>query len=148
MMAVEIRLLQAGDEHILATAAPGVFDDPIHPDSTRIFLSDPRHHIAIALEDGVVVGFASGVHYHHPDKPAPELFVNEVGVAESHQRRGIGKRILRALLRTAQEAGCSQAWVLTDRSNEPAMHLYASLGGEEHPSDQVMFSYYLGAQTF
>lgn len=54
--------------------------NPIDPTWSAEFLRDPRHHIAVAIEDGVVVGIASGVHYLHPDKP-PELFVNEVGVA-------------------------------------------------------------------
>jgi len=64
-----------------------VFDNPINAEWTREFLADPRHHIAVAIDDGLVVGFASGVHYIHPDKPA-ELWINEVGVAPAHRRRG------------------------------------------------------------
>jgi hypothetical protein len=33
--------------------------------------------------------------------------------------------------------------VLTDRSNAPAMRLYASSGGQEAPVDQVMFTFFL-----
>jgi aminoglycoside 6'-N-acetyltransferase I len=106
------------------------------------FLRDHRHHLAVAVEDGMVVGFASGVHYVHPDKPS-EMWINEVGVAPRHQGRGLGKAVVRALLEHAKRLGCREAWVLTDRSNSAAMRLYASAGGEEAPGDHVMFNFAL-----
>jgi ribosomal protein S18 acetylase RimI-like enzyme len=140
-MAIEIRTLRAGDEAVLANVAIDVFDDPIEPRAASLFLADPRHHLVVALSAGVVVGFASGVHYFHPDKPAPELFVNEVGVAPGHLRQGIAARLLAGLFQAGREAGCEQAWVLTDRTNTAAMRLYAKAGGEEGPQDHVMFSF-------
>jgi len=85
------------------------------------------------------------VHYVHPDKTA-ELWINEVGVAPSHQRRGIGKAVIQALLEHAKRLGCREAWVLTDRGNQAAMRLYASTGGEEAARDQVMFTYFLNGK--
>jgi hypothetical protein len=79
-MASKIRILQPGDDQFLMNVAAEVFDNPIDAELTREFLEDPRHHIAVAIDDEQVVGFASGVHYIHPDKP-PELWINEVGVA-------------------------------------------------------------------
>lgn len=141
MTSVEIRVLHEWDEGVLANVADDVFDDPIDVKSTQKFLSDPRHHLVVALDEGIVVGFASGVHYFHPDKRAPELFVNEVGVAPSHQGRGIAKRILATLFEAGREAGCTQAWVLTERENAAAMRLYEAAGGEEERAVPVMFSF-------
>jgi GNAT superfamily N-acetyltransferase len=87
-MAIEIKVLHRGDDNILMNVAAEVFDKPIDRELTREFLEDPRHHIAVAIDDGLVVGFASGVHYIHPDKP-PELWINEVAVAPTHRRRGL-----------------------------------------------------------
>jgi ribosomal protein S18 acetylase RimI-like enzyme len=129
-MTIEIKVLQRGDESVLRNLAPGVFDNPIDPELTREFLEDPRHHIAVAIDDAVVVGFASGVHYIHPDKP-PELWINEVGVAPTHHHRGLGKAVLRALFEVGRAHNCKVAWVLTDRSNVAAMALYSSVGGTE-----------------
>ena len=143
-MSIEIKILRSGDENVLLNVAPDVFDDPINPQSTELFLANPHHHLVVALDAGIVVGFASGVHYFHPDKPVPELFVNEVGVAPTHQGQGIAKRILAALFQVGREVGCGQAWVLTDRSNTAAMRLYAGVGGEESPLGEVMFSFPLG----
>jgi ribosomal protein S18 acetylase RimI-like enzyme len=79
----------------------------------------------------------------HPDKPRPELWINEVGVAPSHQRQGLARKLLDAVLDVGREKNCTEAWVLTDRENAPAMRLYASAGGVESPSDQVMFTFFL-----
>jgi GNAT superfamily N-acetyltransferase len=146
-VSIEIKLLRAGDEAVLANVAPQVFDGEVDRQATTAFLADERHHIVVAVDDGVVVGFASAVHYFHPDKPVPELFVNEVGVCPSHQGRGIARRIISSLCQRGRELGCVQAWVLTDRANPAAMHLYAASGGVEGPVDQVMFSFDLAPHT-
>jgi ribosomal protein S18 acetylase RimI-like enzyme len=129
-MGILIKVLQSGDEAVLARVADEVFDNAVDDDLTRQFLADPRHHIAVAIDADMVVGFASGVHYIHPDK-GPELWINEVAVAPTHQRRGLGKGLLRALLGVAKAHACAEAWVLTDRSNGAAIALYASVGGIE-----------------
>ena len=133
-MAIEIKVLGRGDEDVLANVAPEVFDNPVDPDLTGEFLADLRHHIAVAIDAGLVVGFASAVHYVHPDK-RPELWINEVAVAPAYQRQGLGTAIMRALLEVGKAHGCTGAWVLTDRGNAAAMALYASVGGTEGADD-------------
>jgi ribosomal protein S18 acetylase RimI-like enzyme len=140
-MALEIRILRAGDEHILDNVAEGVFDRRVDDALRSEFLRDPRHHLAVGIEDGVVVGFASGVHYIHPDKP-PQLWINEVGVSPSHRRKGIAKGVLSALLSIGRELGCTEAWILTNEENAAARALYRSSGGVETP--QIMVSFTLG----
>ena len=142
-MTIEIKILRAGDETALDRVAHDAFDDAIVPAAARAFVADPRHHVAVAIDDGVVVGFVSAVHYLHPDKASPELWINEVSVAESHRGRGLAKRILGAILEAGRALGCSVAWVLTESDNTAAMRLYASAGGVEAPKDAVMFTFFL-----
>ena len=141
-MPLEIKILRSGDEAILANVAPGVFDNSVNSQLATEFLCDERHHLVVAIDQGRVVGLASGVHYVHPDKPS-ELWINEVGVAPGDQGQGVGKGMIHALLQHAKSLGCTEAWVLTDRSNHVAMRLYASTGGHESPNDQVMFTFFL-----
>ena len=135
-----IKVLTASDIALLMNAVDGVFDNPVDEQMTREFLEDPRHHIVVAISDGVVIGFASAIHYGHPDKP-PELWIDEVGVAPSHQNRGVGKAILREMLRLGKGLGCVNAWVLTDRSNAAANALYRSVGGRVAQGDTVMYEF-------
>ncbi|HEX5630218.1 MAG TPA: GNAT family N-acetyltransferase [Acidimicrobiia bacterium] len=141
-MTVEIRLLGREDGAILHHVAPDVFDFPIVPRWSSEFFDDPRHHLVVALDGELVVGFASGVHYVHPDKP-PELWINEVGVAPTHHRQGIGRRLLAALLDHGASLGCVQAWVLTSPANTSARALYAGAGGREAPEHSTMFEFSL-----
>lgn len=144
-MTVEIKVLSAADAVVLERVAPEVFDEPIDPEAARRFLADPRHHLAVASDRGEVIGFASGVHYFHPDKPVPELFINEVGVSPTHQNRGLAKALLRRLLEHGRQLGCGQAWVLTDQDNVPAQRVYAASGGT--PSTHLMYSIALSPEA-
>jgi len=146
-MAIEIKVLGAHDAAVLANVAPGVFDDPIDMRRADEFLTDPRHQLAVAIEDDRIVGFLSAVHYVHPDKPRPDLWINEVSVAATHRGRGLGTRLLQSLFATARALGCAEAWVLTDRTNAAAMRLYATAGSTEAPTDHVMFTIRLDADV-
>ena len=137
---LETKILDSRDQAVLANVAPGVFDDALDPRLVSEFLGDDRHHLAVAIEHGQVIGFASGVHYVHPDKPA-DLWINEVGVSPGHQGRGVGKAVVRALLEHGRHLGCGEAWVLTDDANTAAVRLYASVGGTPEPA--VMFTFTL-----
>jgi ribosomal protein S18 acetylase RimI-like enzyme len=123
-----IKILGPGDHHVLQNVAPDVFDNPIDAAWSKEFLEDSRHHIAVAIDDRLVVGFVSAVHYIHPDKP-PELWINEVAVAPTHRDLGLAKAMMRALFELGRAHNCVTAWVLTNRNNAEAMALYSSIGG-------------------
>ena len=122
-------------------AAEHVFDDAVDLEATRRFLRDDVNHLLIAYVDGEPAGFASGTEITHPDKPHPELFLNELGVAESFRGRGIGKELVSELWRIAQGRGCSGMWVLTDDANAAAQGVYAGAGGVRAGEPQVMFEW-------
>jgi GNAT superfamily N-acetyltransferase len=127
---MDIRLLTPADAALLDHVADGVFDNPVDAGLTAEFLADPRHHLCVAVDEGAVVGMASAVHYVHPDK-RPQLWINEVAVAPTHQRRGLARGMLERLELLGRELGCTEAWVLTDDDNAAARATYASAGGVE-----------------
>lgn len=137
-MNMEIRLLEERDAVLLSNVDPDVFDHDVQPQFAAEFLVDPRHHIVAAIDGGQVVGFVSALDYIHPDKP-PELWINEVGVASRHRRRGIARQMLAAMFEHARKRGCRQAWVLTERSNAMGLGLYRAVGGVEATDEVVMF---------
>jgi aminoglycoside 6'-N-acetyltransferase I len=96
--------------------------------------------MVVAVHDGVVVGMVSAVDYVHPDK-APQLWINEVGVAPSHRRQGIGRRLLDAMLAHGRALGCTEAWLGTEEDNAAARRLYESAGSAAEPF--VLYSFRL-----
>lgn len=129
--APDIRILAApADARVLDRVAEGVFDGPVDAALWAQFLAEPSHVLAVAVVDGTVAAMASGVRHLHPDKP-PQLWINEVGTGDAHQRRGLARAVLEALLAHGRASGCTEAWVLTDADNTAARGLYTSLGAEE-----------------
>ncbi|HEY7636245.1 MAG TPA: GNAT family N-acetyltransferase [Gemmatimonadales bacterium] len=139
-MSLSLRLLSPADAHYLERVAPETFDNEIDPVLVAEFLNDRRHHIVVAIDGDIVVGFVSALHYLHPDKPA-ELWINEVAVAPTHQRAGIGTAMLRRMLEHGKELGCTQAWVLTDPDNLAANLVYQRCGGMAAAGVTVMYEF-------
>ena len=131
-----VRLLGPADAALLRAAGDAVFDAAPVPALVDEFLGDPRHHLVAAIADGTIIGFASGVHYVHPDKPA-QMFINEAGTDEAWQRRGVGRAVMAALVDHARNIGCTEAWVLTDADNDAARGLYAAAGGDEFDAGRI-----------
>lgn len=140
-MTMTIEILKNDDLEKLKHIDPDVFDDAINLPRAIEFLAEPHHHLVVAIDNNLVIGFVSAVHYVHPDKPLPELWINEIGVAATHQRQGIGKRLMNTAFEVGRELGCEVAWVLTDRDNTAAMSLYASVSNSAEPTNHVMFSF-------
>lgn len=146
MADIEIRLLGPEDRAAFDDVDPDTFDGPVVGHYVEAILSDPNHHLAVALDGTRVVGFASGVHFAEPDK-APVLYIDEVGTADAYQRRGIATALVRALLDHARALGCTAAWVLTEEDNGPARAFYAAIGGAEEPERPVHITFALGPEA-
>lgn len=129
-MPTTFHLLGVEDASVFERVAPGVFDNPVDPALAAEFLRDPRHHMAVVVEDGMLVAMASAVHYIHPDKAA-QMWVNEVGTAPTHRRRGLATRLLGMLEAHAREIGCTTIWLATEADNDPARACYRKLGWKE-----------------
>ncbi len=96
--------------------------------------------MVVAVHAGVVVGMASAFEYFHPDKPS-QMFVNEVGVTPAHQRRGIGCKLVEALLATARMRGCVFAWLGTSPDNIPGQACFASVPGVAKPQTFLLYEW-------
>ncbi len=82
---------------------------------------DTRHYV-VALEDDRPVGYAGLCDY--PD----EAWVQTMAVAPTHQRHGLGDRLLRALLAEAARRGQRTVALEVRADNGPAQRLYARHG--------------------
>ncbi len=130
-MTVEIRHLRPGDEAVLTRIAEEVFDHPIDAETLARYLASPGHLLVVAIDDGLVVGQVAAIVHRHPDGRPTELYVDEVAVTPSHQRRGIARRMLDAALALGRDQGCREMWVGTEPDNVAARALYKSLEADD-----------------
>lgn len=135
-----IHRLSSENSSLLSRIGPEVFDNPIDEVQLQAFLEDPRHVMFVATDNDTVVGMASAVEYFHPDKK-PQLWINEVGVASSHRKQGIGRKLVEALLGHADARGCVFAWLGTDIDNEAAQACFGSVPGAEEPQAFLLYEW-------
>lgn len=127
---IEIRVLRSGDEALLGRVAAGVFDGVVRPSLVEEYLADPRHHIAAALDGGLVVGMVTALSYVHPDKPE-QMLINELGTADEYRGRGVATALVERMLEYAGEIGIRDVWLATERDNAAARAVYRKLGMRE-----------------
>ncbi|HMS56149.1 MAG TPA: GNAT family N-acetyltransferase [Fimbriimonadaceae bacterium] len=137
---MEVTVVDLGNIALMDSVADGVFDHAVQPELLHEFLTNPANVLVVAVDGGSVIGMATGIVYVHPDKPR-QLFINEVGVDDAFQGRGIGKQLVAAILDAGKRRGAREAWVATEMENAAARALYRSTGGKEDPDGIVMYLY-------
>jgi aminoglycoside 6'-N-acetyltransferase I len=140
-MIVEIRTVQPGDEALFGRIAEEVFDNPVDPAVLTQYIATPGHHLVVAIADGRIVGQVSAVVHRHSDRRPVELYVDEVGVSPTYQRRKIATLMLERMFALGRAEGCVEAWLATEPDNEAARALYAPMA--QPAEDVVMYVFKL-----
>jgi ribosomal protein S18 acetylase RimI-like enzyme len=121
-------------------AARDLFDHSPDAKATARFLSESGHHLLIAYDGELPIGFVSGIETVHPDKGA-EMFLYELGVAEPHRRRGVGRSLVERLAKIARDLGCYGMWVATDDANPAALATYEGTGAKRDDKPAVILTW-------
>jgi aminoglycoside 3-N-acetyltransferase I len=138
---VIVRRLGPGDGQVverLAEQAPPARPSELLADGRTILLA------AFEGEEPEPVGFVLAYELLRRHGDPSQLFVYEVGVAPDARRRGVATELMRELGRIARARGIHHGFVLTNESNEAAMELYRSLGGERPNRDDVLWDFDYG----
>ncbi|MFJ1585510.1 GNAT family N-acetyltransferase [Streptomyces sp. NPDC088197] len=96
-----------------------------------LFSSRPAATVLLARNDGNVVGLASYTFLWPAAGADTSLYLKELYVRESAQRRGVGRALLAELKRIAAESACSRIEWTADTDNPPALAFYEALGVEQ-----------------
>ena len=121
---MEIRRLGPGDETFAAEIIEEFFLEP-HHEHIDTFLCNRLNYLLVAIWEDIPVGVLLGYELQRPESRRPKFFVYEMEVLDAQRGRGIGTEI----------------FLLTNRSNIPAMRLYKSTGGIQEGEDNVLFVY-------
>ena len=123
---VAIRKLEPLEDDLLAAALAAV-DRPAA--AVDLFLSDPRCHAFVAVDDGRPIGFAYG-----NEMLRPEGFwvvvLQRLEVIEPARASGVGRELLDAFVAFARSKDHRAMWLSTDAGPDAARRIYPSAGGE------------------
>jgi GNAT superfamily N-acetyltransferase len=88
----------------------------------------PFAEVVFACLDGTPVGFALFFHSFSTLRGKPGIYLEDLYVRPEVRGRGVGRRLLAWLARTALERGCTRLeWVVLDW-NAPSIAFYRSVG--------------------
>jgi aminoglycoside 3-N-acetyltransferase I len=86
-----------------------------------------------ALQNGTPIGGITAHVLPMTRQEARELFIYDLAVLATHQRRGIGRHLVETLRASAAAAGISVAFVPADVEDAHAIAFYHALGGDAAP---------------
>jgi ribosomal protein S18 acetylase RimI-like enzyme len=141
MTQVDVRRLVPGDEALVVALGE---DRALSPEAARTLLHDPGVRYFVALVDEEPVGYAFAYVLRRRRQPERSLFLYDIEVDDRFRRQGVGRRLMEALARLAQEESATEGFVITSRSNEAARALYrAAAGTDENPDgDDVVVEFH------
>ncbi|GGB17966.1 hypothetical protein GCM10011492_04770 [Flexivirga endophytica] len=121
---------------IRADAAVGWADPPAETEvgellTTLVDAGPSEAQVVVARVDETVVGFGYWRRYTRTTL-RPQADLERLAVATDFSGRGIGRTILRDLIRTARDAGCEQLTIDFRGDNQGAERLYLSEGFAEY----------------
>ena len=142
----EIRRLRAEDRDIarrLFALMADVFEEE-SGELTDQYLDDLLRRegfwAVAAISDGEVIGGLTAHVVPMTRVESAELFIYDVAVTASHQRQGVGRRLLTAIRHDATAAGIGDAFVPVDTADEHAIDFYRALGGVASPVTMFTFA--------
>ena len=99
-------------------------------DATFARLLDPASKLfaLVAERDGALIGFAHCVLHPGTWAIADFCYLEDLFVAPQARGKGVGRALIEATYRRADELGCSRIYWLTHESNSEARKLYDSVG--------------------
>jgi aminoglycoside 3-N-acetyltransferase I len=142
---VDVRRLSAGDAELavsvfsmMASVFGEDFDTPSRAYIARLLNRSDFWAIA-ALEDAEPVGGVTAFVLPSTRSEKAELFIYDVAVLPTQQRRGIGRRLLETTRNLAAEAGMVTIWVPAENDDVHALEFYKAVGGGPTPATIFTF---------
>ncbi len=94
----------------------------------------------IAKEENKIVGFAYAYTLLRPDGKNM-FYLHSIGMLPTYQDKGYGTQLLSFIKEYSKKIGCSEMFVITDKGNPRACHVYEKLGGKNDFEDEIVYVY-------
>ena len=117
-------------------------DDNIifNKDFLNSFINDNNAYGFIAKENNNIVGFAYAYTLLRPDGKTM-FYLHSIGMLPTYQNNGYGTKLMQFIKDYSISLGCSEMFVLTDKGNPRACHVYEKLGGKNDYEDEICYVY-------
>lgn len=137
---IEIRRLTVDDVGILRMAGKMFWGEIGCDQQLCKFLSYEKNHAYIALDNDSIAGFAFG-YILETFYSEPMFYVHSIDVSDPYKRKGLGKSMMNKIMEDCKVQGIKECFLITNKSNIPAMNLYQSIGGKPLNDDDIVYGW-------
>ena len=102
------------------------------------FIKNENAYGFVAKEKGNIIGFAYGYSLLRPDGRTM-FYVHSIGILPGYQEKGYGTGLLSFVRDYSKKIGCSEMFIITDKGNSRACHIYEKLGGKNDYEDEIVY---------
>ena len=97
----------------------------------KSLLAKPDFIVLIAMDGDAVVGGLAAYVLEKFEQERKEIYIYDLAVAEPHRRKGIARQLINNLKAVARRDNAYVIYVQADYGDDPAIHLYESMGVRE-----------------
>jgi aminoglycoside 3-N-acetyltransferase I len=113
---------------------------PVSAEYAASLLNRDDFWVLAALGDGEPIAGLTAFVLPQTHAESAELLIDDIAVAPTHQRRGIGRLLVEMARHLAVKRGIATTWVPADNADVHALEFYRSLGGVASPVTVFTFS--------
>lgn len=107
-------------------------------DNIKNFINSPNAYGFILKDENQIIGFAYGHSLARPDGKNM-FYLHDVGVLEKYRNKGNGTEFMKFIVDFAKTNGFKEIFVITDRNNPRACHVYEKVGFINEIPDEVCY---------
>lgn len=136
---MEYKLLNKNEINLMKEV---IEDDDMIFDAFKLekFINDKNALGFIAKTENIITGFGYGYIILHPDGRRA-FFLYSIGMLPKYQDKGYGTKLLSFIKKYIKNLGCFEMFVMTDKGNKRACHIYEKLGGKNDYEDEICYVY-------
>ncbi|MBU5439618.1 GNAT family N-acetyltransferase [Tissierella sp. MSJ-40] len=111
-------------------------------EKAKKFLKNSQNYLVVCLDHNErVIGFVLGYELNRYDDKNNMMYIHEVGILEEYRRMGIGKELMNQMKMICDTRELSKMFLITNKSNIPAVNLYESSGAKCTEDDNIVYWY-------
>ncbi len=139
---MNIRKLNVNDIDVLRKASALYWKEHKCDQQIKEFLKGARNHVYIALENEDIAGLAFG-YVLETFYSEPMFYIHSIDVTEGYRRKGLGTALMNLMIDECRKKGIRECFLVTSKSNKPAVRLYESTGGKSFSHDDIVYDWKL-----
>lgn len=139
-------LVKEDDLDSIKQIAKNFRNDEISDEKAKHFLDNDSTLVYACKNNDLVVGYILIYILPRLDHGNDMMHIYHLFVLDDFQRQGIGKELMKMALKYAYDNNLHYVYLITQTDNERARHLYAKLGGYNHPDNKELYYWYISSK--